>query len=109
MTVVPGRLGFALWARLGPTSVVSAVITIDRRCMSDPPWVTAALDGSIPGGSAGNSAARPLRLHARPGTAPPPCPRASPRPGRTRVAGDSAAAQPQLRPGDPGRSAHRAA
>src|SRR5437899_10799269 len=104
MTVVPGRLGFALWARLAPTSVVSAVITIDRRRISDPPWVTAALDGSIPGCSAGNSAARPLRLHAQPGTAPPPGPRTSPRPARTRAAGHTAAARPQLPPGDPGRS-----
>src|SRR5437899_11317514 len=100
MTVVPGRLGFALWARLAPTSVVSAVITIDRRRISDPPWVTAALDGSIPGCSAGNSAARPFRLHAQPGTARRPGPRTSPPPGRPRGRGDPAAAHPQFPPGE---------
>src|SRR5438309_409481 len=63
---------------------------------------------STPGCIAGNAAARRRPLHARPGSAPPRDPRVSSLPGRTRAVDGTAAPRPAARPGDPGRSAHRA-
>src|SRR5256885_17145804 len=69
--------------------------------------------GSAPGRStlgciARNAATRRRPLHARRGSAPPrDLPVSSP-PGRTRAVDGTAAPRPAARPGDPGRSAHRA-
>src|SRR2546429_9553186 len=63
---------------------------------------------STPGCIAGNAAARRRPLHARPGSAPPRDPRVSSLPGRTRAVDGTDAPRPAARPGDPGRSAHRA-
>src|SRR2546427_7275453 len=63
---------------------------------------------STPGCIAGNAAARRRPLHARRGSAPPRDPPVSSPPGRTRAADGTAAPPPAARPGDPGRSAHRA-
>src|SRR6266550_1534562 len=63
---------------------------------------------STPGCIAGNAAARRRPLHARRGSAPPRDPRVSSPPGRTRAVDGTAAPPPAARPGDPGRSAHRA-
>src|SRR6266699_4050571 len=63
---------------------------------------------STPGCIAGSAATRRRLLHARRGSAPPRDPRVSSPPGRTRAADGTAAPPPADRPGDPGRSAHRA-
>src|SRR3989441_6171837 len=63
---------------------------------------------STPGCIAGSAAARRRPLHARRGSAPPRDPRVSSLPGRTRAVDGTAAPRPAARPGDPGRSAHRA-
>src|SRR3989454_1734951 len=63
---------------------------------------------STPGCIAGNAATRRRPLHARRESAPPRDPRVSSPPGRTRAVDGSAAPRPAARPGDPGRSAHRA-
>src|SRR2546425_3998769 len=63
---------------------------------------------STPGCIAGNAATRRRPLHAPRGGAPPRDPRVSSPPGRTRAVDGTAAPRPAARPGDPGRSAHRA-
>src|SRR6266699_6739009 len=67
-----------------------------------------APERSTPGCIADTAAARRRPLHARRGSAPPRDPRASSPPGRTRAVDGTAAPRPAARPGDPGRSAHRA-
>src|SRR6266576_1358449 len=71
-------------------------------------FLGSAPERSIPGCIAGNAATRRRPLHARPESAPPRDPPVSSPPGRTRAGDGSAAPRPAARPGDPGRSAHRA-